>query len=45
VKGIKFLYDLDSQELFDPSAFSDNQRLIRVGVRESDTKIRYVLSW
>jgi len=45
IKGIPFLYDLDSQELFDPAAYEDNQRLIKVGQRESEGKVRYVLVW
>jgi hypothetical protein len=45
IKDMLFLYDKDSRELFDVSAFSDNQRLIRIGLLESEGKLRYALAW
>jgi len=45
IKDMLFLYDLDSKELFDVSAYADKQRLIRIGVREAEGRIRYTLAW
>ena len=45
IKDLLFLYDADSRELFDVSAFADNQRLIRIGVIESEGRVRYALAW
>ena len=43
VRGIVFYYDDTTKELFDDQAFEDNNRLLRVGQRVSDTQIKWIL--
>jgi hypothetical protein len=43
VKGISLLIDPDTKEVFDGPAFDDNQRLLRLGIMESKTTIRFLL--
>lgn len=43
IKGILFLIDPTTSEVFDGIAFDDNHRLMRVGKKISDTQIRWVL--
>lgn len=43
VRGIVFYYDDVTKELFDDQAFEDNNRLLRVGQRVSDTQIKWIL--
>jgi len=43
IKGILFLIDPLTSEVFDGIAFDDNHRLIPVGRKISDTQIRWVL--
>lgn len=43
VKGISLLIDPDTKEVFDGPAFDDNQRLLRLGIMESATTIRFLL--
>jgi hypothetical protein len=43
IKGILFLIDPLTAEVFDGIAFDDNRRLIPVGRKISDTQIRWVL--
>lgn len=42
IKGMLFLIDPDSKEVFDGLAFEDNQRLIRVGFQTAPTQIRWL---
>ena len=44
IKDIVYFIDPDSKELFDGQAFEDNQRLLRIGTKISDTQIKYWLS-
>jgi len=44
IKGIVFLIDPDSKEVFDGVAFDDNKRLLRLGVMTSSTQIRFLLT-
>jgi len=43
VRGLVFYYDDVSKEIFDEQAFGDNNRLLRVGQRISDTQIKWIL--
>jgi hypothetical protein len=43
IKGILFLVDPMTREVFDGVAFEDNHRLLRVGSKISDTQIKWVL--
>lgn len=43
VRGVVFFYDDATKELFDDQAFEDNNRLLRVGHRVSDTQIKWIL--
>ena len=42
IKGMVFLIDPDSKEVFDGLAFEDNQRLLRVGYQTALTQIRWL---
>ena len=44
IKDIVYFIDPDSKELFDGQAFEDNQRLLRIGTKISDTQVKYWLS-
>jgi hypothetical protein len=44
IKGIVYLMDPDSKEIFDGEAFEDNNRLMRIGTKISETQIKYWLS-
>jgi hypothetical protein len=41
VKGQIFIYDPESREVFDPVAFEDNQRLLKLGDRTAENEIRW----
>jgi hypothetical protein len=41
VKGFDLLMDPDTLEIFDAPAFEDNQRLLRLGIKTSDTEIKW----
>ena len=43
IKGMVFLLDPVSREVFDGPAFEDNQRLLRVGTMTSPTQIQWLL--
>jgi hypothetical protein len=43
IKGLVFYIDPDSNEVFDGPAFSDEQRLLRMGVKTSPTQIRWIM--
>jgi superfamily II DNA or RNA helicase len=43
IKDIVYFMDPDSKEIFDGQAFEDTQRLLRIGVKISDTQIKYWL--
>jgi hypothetical protein len=43
VKGMVFLYDPQTKELYDGPAFEDQERLLRVGMRTSETTITWTL--
>jgi len=43
VRGMVFYFDSVSGDLFDNQAFEDNNRLLRVGKRISDTQIKWIL--
>lgn len=43
IKGMVFLIDPITKEVFDGPAFEDNQRLLRVGELSSPTQIRWIL--
>jgi hypothetical protein len=43
IKGMVFLLDPVSKEVFDGPAFEDNQRLLRVGELVSPTQLRWIL--
>ena len=43
IKGIVYLMDPDSKEIFDGQAFEDNNRLLRIGTKISETQIKYWL--
>ena len=40
-KGIVFILDPDTNEIFDSSAFQDTKRLIRLGIRSAPGEIRF----
>ena len=44
IKDIVYYMDPDSKEIFDGQAFEDNQRLMRIGTKISDTQIKYWLA-
>jgi len=41
VKGFDMLMDPDTMEIFDAPAFEDNKRLIKLGIKTSDTEIKW----
>ena len=43
-KGIMFVLDPDTNEVFDAPAFQDTQRLIRMGFRTAPGEIRFFTS-
>jgi hypothetical protein len=43
-KGMLFVLDPDTNEVFDASAFQDTQRLLRLGIRTSPGEIRFFTS-
>jgi hypothetical protein len=43
IKDIVYFMDPDSKEIFDGQAFEDNQRLLRIGTKVSETQIKYWL--
>ena len=43
VKGFDMLMDPDTMEIFDAPAFEDNNRLLKLGVKTSDTEIKWFL--
>ena len=43
VKGMVFLYDPQTKEVYDGPAFEDNERLLRVGARTSETTITWLM--
>ena len=43
IKDIVYFMDPDSKEIFDGQAFEDNQRLLRIGTKISETQIKYWL--
>lgn len=42
IKGMLFLIDPDTKEVYDGLAFEDNQRLLRVGFQTAPTQIRWL---
>jgi hypothetical protein len=44
VKGMLFILDPDTNELFDSTAFQDMNRLVRLGIRVSPSEIRFFTS-
>ena len=43
IKGMVFYIDPDTNEVFDGPAFSDEERLLRLGVKTSPTQIRWII--
>ena len=43
VKGFDMLMDPDSLEIFDAPAFEDNHRLLKLGIKTSNTEIKWFL--
>jgi len=43
IKDIVYFMDPDSKEIFDGQAFEDNQRLLRIGTKISETQVKYWL--
>lgn len=43
VKGFDMLMDPDSLEIFDAPAFEDNKRLLKLGIKTSNTEIKWFL--
>jgi hypothetical protein len=43
-KGLVFILDPDTNEIFDHPAFQDTKRLIRLGIRTSPGEIRFFTS-
>jgi len=41
VKGFDMLMDPDTLEIFDAPAFEDNKRLLKLGIKSSDTEIKW----
>jgi hypothetical protein len=41
VKGFEMLMDPDTLEIFDAPAFEDNNRLLKLGIKTSDTEIKW----
>jgi hypothetical protein len=41
VKGFELLMDPDTMEIFDAIAFEDNKRLLKLGMKTSDTEIKW----
>ena len=41
VKGFDMLMDPDTMEIFDAPAFEDNKRLLKLGIKSSDTEIKW----
>ena len=44
IKDIVYFMDPDTKEIFDGQAFDDNQRLLRIGTKISETQIKYWLA-
>ena len=44
IKDIVYFMDPDTKEIFDGQAFDDNQRLLRIGTKISETQIKYLLT-
>jgi len=44
IKGIVYFMDTVTKEIFDGQAFEDNQRLLRIGTKISDTQVKYWLA-
>jgi superfamily II DNA or RNA helicase len=44
IKGMVFLIDVDSREVFDGTAFEDDHRLLRLGFMTSSSQIRFLLT-
>ena len=43
IKGLVFYIDPDTNEVFDGPAYSDEQRLLRLGIKTSPTQIRWII--
>jgi len=43
-KGLVFVLDPDTNEVFDSSAFQDTKRLLRLGIRTAPGEIRFFTS-
>jgi hypothetical protein len=43
VKGMVFLYDPQTKDMYDGPAFEDNERLLRVGTKTSASTIEWML--
>jgi hypothetical protein len=43
-KGLVFVIDPDTNEVFDAPAFQDTQRLVRLGIRSAPGEIRFFTS-
>jgi hypothetical protein len=43
IKDIVYFMDPDTKEIFDGQAFEDNNRLLRIGTKISETQIKYWL--
>jgi hypothetical protein len=41
VKGFDMLMDPDTLEIFDAPAFEDNKRLLKLGIKTSETEIKW----
>jgi hypothetical protein len=41
VKGLDMIMDPDTMEIFDAPAFEDNSRLLKLGMKISDTEIKW----
>lgn len=44
IKGFLMILDPDTGEIFDASAFDDNNRLLRIGQKSSANQIKFILS-
>jgi hypothetical protein len=44
IKGIVYFMDTVTKEIFDGQAFEDNNRLLRIGTKISDTQVKYWLA-
>jgi hypothetical protein len=43
IKGMVFLYDPQTKEIYDGPAFEDNERLLRVGTLTTPTTVEWTL--